>query len=214
MKSFYNLPNYIQWILAVVLILIGLGITMPFLVKPHGLLLIPLLIPIFNLFSVPIFRLLGVYKYLNPYVISTIQTDKEYDLHNVFTFDYLVNFKWSHRGTYVQKTLLASYFKALLTIIERIENKELSPEVKIVGRSYFFSDRTAERLGFKISDASFFYKLNSVIQIVELSALFSFSKGKLAIPKLWKVKKAEISGSDLLSKKEILEALVKKILKE
>ena len=160
----------------------------------------------------PFFRLIGYYKYLNPYVLSTIQNDQHYDLHNIFTFDYLVNFKWAHRGKYAQRTLLAHYFKALLTIIERIEKEDLSPEVNIVGHSYFFSNRTAERLGFIISDASFFWKFNSAVQFIELSYLYSFSQGKWAIPKFWEVKRAEIKGSDLVPKKELLEQLVDKIL--
>jgi len=162
----------------------GFGAMMPFLIKPYGILLLPIIAPIFNLLSVPFFRLIGYYKYLNPYVLSTVQTDKEYDLHNVFTFDYLVNFKWADRGKKVQKTLLGHYFKALLTIIEHIETGQLPPEVKIVGHSYFFSDRTAEKLGFTISK----------------------------MPKFWKVKRAEIIGSDLVKKKEYLEGLVKKLL--
>jgi len=185
---------------------------MPLLTKSYGLFLLPILAPFFNLISVPFFRLIGYYKYLNPYVLSTVQTDKQYDLHNIFTFDYLVNFKWSNRGKYAQRILLGHYFKALITIIERIENKQLSPEVKIVGHSYFFNNRTAEKLGFTISNASTFWIFNSAFQFIELTYLYSFSKGKLTIPKFWKVKRAEITGNDLVNKKEILEELIRKIL--
>ncbi|MEZ5056273.1 MAG: hypothetical protein R2879_04475 [Saprospiraceae bacterium] len=185
---------------------------MPLLMKPYGLLIVPTFAPIFNLVSVPFFRLIGYYKYLNPYVLSTVQTDKHYDLHNIFTFDYLVNFKWSDRGMYVQRTLMAHYFKALLTIIERIEKKELPPDVVIVGHSYFFNERTAERLGFAISRASSFWIINSVLQFIELTYLYSFSQGKWAIPKFWKVKRAEITGKDLLLKKDVLEELVKRTM--
>ena len=214
MKGYYELPILVQWIIAIILIVGGLGVIMPLMRKSYSLLLLPILAPYFNLVSVPFFRLIGFYKYLNPYVISTVQTDKHYDLHNVFTFDYLVNFRWSDRGKYVQKTLLGHYFKALLTIIERIEHNQLSPEVKIVGHSYFFNERTAEKLGFTISKASTFWVCNSLLQFIELSCLYSFSRGKWAMPKLWKVKRAEISGSDLVAKKEILEKLVSRILPE
>lgn len=214
MKQFYNLPKPIQWFIAILLFFGGVAASMPLLSKPYGLLLLPVLAPLLNLVSVPFLRLVGVYKYLNPYVISTVQTDKEYDLHNVFTFDYLVNFTWSDRGAYVQKTLLGHYFKALLTIIERIESGQLSPEVKVVGHSYFFNDRTAEKLGFTISKASVFWIVNSAMQFIELSYLYSFSKGKWAFPKFWKVKRAEIVGKDLVAKKERIEKLVGKLLAE
>lgn len=211
MKNYYNLPKAIQWIIAIGLLILGGVIIAPIITSPYGLLSIPFIAPFLNLVSVPICRLVGYYKYLNPYVLSTIQTDKHYDLHNIFTFDYLVNFKWSDRGRNVQKILLTSYFKALLTIIDRIENEGLSPDVLIVGHSYFFSNRTAEKLGFRVSKASFFWIFNSVIQFIELSLLYSFSKGKLALPKFWKVQRAEILGSELVKKKKTLEKLVDKL---
>lgn len=201
-----------QWVIAIILIVSGFSLILPILTKSYALFLLPILAPFLNLVSVPFFRLIGYYKYLNPYVISTVQTNKKYDLHNIFTFDYLVNFKWSDRGKRAQKILLGNYLKALITIIERIENNQLSPKVKIVGHSYFFNERTAKKLGFTISQASLFWKLNSILQFIELTYLYSFSQGKLVIPKFWKVKKAEIIGSDLVTKKELLEKLVIKIL--
>ena len=211
MRRFYDLPKFIQWIVAILLMIIGFGSMMPLIMKPYGLLLLPLLAPFLNLVSVPFFRLIGYFKYLTPLVISTVQTEEQYDLHNVFTFDYLVNFKWADRGKKVQKMLLQHYFKALLVIIERIESGHLPPEVNIVGHSYFFSDRTAKKLGFTISKASSFWVINSALQFIELSYLYSFSQGKWAMPKFWKVRRAEISGTDLLTKKEFLKGLVNRL---
>ena len=194
------------------MLVLGAGMMLFFLDISYGFLLLPLLVPFFNFASVPLLRLVGYYKYLNPYVISTVQTDEDYDLHNVFTFDYFVNFKWSDRGAYARRILLGHYFLALLTIIDRIENQQLSPHVKITGDSYFFNDRTAEKLGFTTSKASAFWVFNSVIQFLELTFLYSFSKGKWAVPKFWKVKRAEITGRDLVEKKDILNKLVRKTL--
>jgi hypothetical protein len=212
MSKFYDLPKIVQWTIAVVLFVVGFKILMPLLSMPYGLLLLPILAPFFNFITVPLFRLIGLYKYLNPYVLSTVQSNKKYDLHNVFTFDYLVNFTWGNRGKFAQKTLLCYYFKALITIIDRIENNELSPEVKIVGHSYFFNNRTAEKLGFKISKASTFWILNSVLQFIELTYLYSFSQGKWTLPRFWKVQRAEIAGKELVKKKEILGELVRRTM--
>ena len=212
MKNFYDWPKIVQWIIALFLIVLAFIFVMPMVELTYGWLLLPILAPFFNLLTVPFFRLISYFKYLNPYVLSTVQNDKKYDLHNVFTFDYLINFKWSQRGTYVQRTLLGHYFKALLTIIDRIESGQLSPDVKIVGNSYFFNDRTAEKLGFTVSKSSIFWIINSSIQFVELTYLYSFSQGKFAFPKFWKVRKAEIIGRDLVGKKQYLEGLVEKIL--
>ena len=211
MRKFYDLPKFIQWIIAIILMVVGTGAMLPLIASSYGLLVLPILAPFLNLVSVPLLRLIGFYKYLNPYVLSTVQTDKQYDLHNIFTFDYLVNFKWADRGRKAQKILLVHYFKALITIVERIETNQLSSEVVIVGHSYFFSNRTAKKLGFKVSNAGSFWVFNSALQFIELTYLYSFSQGTWAIPKFWKVKRAEIVGCDLVKKKEVLERLVDKM---
>ena len=212
MSGFYNLPKLVQWIISIILFVLGMGIMAPIMARPYGLLLLPIIAPILNLVTVPLMRLIGFYKYLNPYVISTVQTDEKYDLHNVFTFDYLVNFKWADRGKKAQKILLGHYFKALLTIIDRIENQQLSPNVTITGNSYFFSDRTADKLGFTVTKGSWFWIINSSLQFIELTYLYSFSQGKWSMPKFWKVKQAQIVGSDLVLKKELIQGLVKRLL--
>lgn len=205
MKQFYKLHIVWQWMISILLIIVGFIVMLPIILKPtYGLLFLPLLAPLLNLVSVPFLRLIGYYKYLNPYVVSTIQNNEEYDLHNIFTFDYLVNFSWEDRGKSAQLTLLLHYIKALLTIIERIENQELKSSVKVIGHSYFFNDKTAQKLGFSVYKASFFWKANSCLQFIELSYLYSFSQGKWAIPKFWDVKRAEITGYDLLQQKETL----------
>lgn len=213
MKNFYKLSKPVQWLIALTLLIGGLTICLPIVSKPYGLLILPLLAPFINLVTVPFFRLIRYYKYLNPYVLSCVQNDKEYDLHNIFSFDYLINFKWQDRGAHAQKVLLTNYIKALLTIIERIENHQLAPTVKIVGYSYFFNSRTAEKFGFTLSDASLFWKINSTLQFIELSYLYSFAKGKWAIPKFWQVKRAEIIGTDLVERKEQFERWVQRLEK-
>ncbi len=211
LKRFYSYPLSVQWAIALLLFVGGVGALAPLFLKPYGLLVLPLIAPLLNLVTVPFFRLIGYYKYLNPYVISTEQTDKTYDLHNVFTFDYLVNFTWADRGKPVQMTLLLHYFKALETIIQRIEKEELNSNVLIVGHSYFFNDRTAEKLGFKVKKAGAFWIFNSCLQFIELSYLYSFSQGRWAFPAFWKVKRAEIHGHDLVKKKLYIQNLITKL---
>jgi len=49
MSRFYNLPKFMQWIIAIMLLIIGTGVLMPLLIKPYALLLLPLLAPLLNL---------------------------------------------------------------------------------------------------------------------------------------------------------------------
>lgn len=211
LKGFYQYPLYVQWTFALVLFTGGVALLSPLFLNAYGLIILPFIAPLLNLITVPLFRLIGYYKYLNPYVISTEQSDKTYDLHNIFTFDYLVNFTWADRGKTVQKTLLLHYFKALETIIGRIGRDELSPNVLIVGHSYFFSSRTAEKLGFTVKKAGVFWVFNSCIQFIELSYLYAFSQGKWTFPEFWKVKRAEIHGHELVKKKTTIQELITRL---
>ncbi|MXV38673.1 hypothetical protein GO491_08315 [Flavobacteriaceae bacterium Ap0902] len=126
MNKLYQLPAYLQWMIAITSIVLGFGLMIPLMSQPYGILILPLIAPFLNLSSVHFLKLVGYYKYLNPFVISTVQTNHKYDLHNVFTYDYLINFQWKDRGRHAQKVLLGNYMRALLTIIERIENEKLS----------------------------------------------------------------------------------------
>ena len=73
--------------------------------------------------------------------------------------------------------------------------------------SYFFNDRTLLKLGFQIEKASLFYRINLLINGIDLFWMYSLSQGKLAIPTLWDAKKASIQGNQLVQSKPKLHAL-------
>jgi hypothetical protein len=83
--------------------------------------------------------------------------------------------------------------------------------VNIVGTSYFFSDRTAKKIGFELIDPSLFYRINLYANFLDLVWMYSLSQGKWAIPKVWKAKKVQITGQKLLENKGQLEALYDKL---
>ena len=170
-----------------------------------------LVVPVLSFGLIPLMRILGMCTYLSPMVLTFGKDVKDYQLHNVMSFDYFINFKWSERGRIAKKKMLSYYFEALLEIIRRIETGELPETVNIVGNSYFFNERTATKLGFELSKASIYRVINSLFSIVEISLLYSFTEGKLTIPKLWKVKKAAITGAELVLKKDLLLRYVDKL---
>lgn len=205
LKNFYALAWIVKFLILTPLLIAGFIPLFYVMDMNYGLMLIPIVIPFANFALIPFTRILGFATYLSPMVLTFGKDIKDYQLHNVQSFDYFVNFKWSERGRAAKRKLLRYYMEALLEIIRRIDTGELPESLVVVGNSYFFNERTTQKLGFTIGKANIYRILNSVISFVEISLLFSFTEGKLSLPKLWNVKKASITGTVLLEKKGVIE---------
>ena len=98
-----------------------------------------------------------------------------------------------------------------MKLIKFIEDKRIPTSVNIIGTSYFFNDRTLNTLGFQLEKATLFYRINLLINFIDLFWMYSLSKGKLAMPAVWDAKKATITGEALMAQKTKLESLYQKL---
>ena len=216
MDCFNSLPGFLQWLLAIVLLFIAcmsIFVVINAIQKSWwGLLLLPLSVTVFQFSSTPFLSLVGIYKFLSPMLLVNMPSDKKYELHNGTPFNYLLTMRKVPAGYPAQNKLLRYYVDGLLKIVESIEAKDLHPEVAIEGTSYFFSEQTAQRLGFSIQKPPIFWLLNAALNYVDLTWMYSYSKGRLCFPKLSKMKKAVVKGADLVSNKAYLLQL-KQLLK-
>jgi hypothetical protein len=103
------------------------------------------------------------------------------------------------------------HLEGLINIIKLIENNSIPNTVNILGTSYFFSERTLNKFGFELKNPSLFYRLNLLINFIDLTWMYSLSQGKFSIPKLWNAKKASITGTKLIENKMQLQELYDKI---
>lgn len=71
-----------------------------------------------------------------------------------------------------------------------------------MGTSYFFSECTLQKFGFELEKASLGYTFNLYLNIIDLSWMYSLSRASFQLPRLNKVKKAVISGDDLLKNRD------------
>jgi hypothetical protein len=215
MNDFYKLPKILQWLLALLLLVSGF---FPALVlielgyaHPIAYLLVIFYVPIGQFSFTPFFTLLGVYRYYSPMLLGYTPSDTQIDLHSGGSFDYLFVMRKYKSGIEMRNRLLLFQLEGLKKIIQLIEDKAVPESVNIVGTSYFFSNRTVQRIGFELIEPSLFYRINLFVNFLDLLWMYSLSQGKWAIPKVWQAKKVQISGQKLVENKAQLEALYDKL---
>jgi len=215
MNEFYKQPKLLQWVEAILLLVIGF---LPALViiekgnsQPLFYLLFLIYVPIGQFAFTPFFKLIGVYKYYSPMLLGYMANHHQIDLHSGGSFDYLFVMRKYRAGIEIKTKLLMYHIEGLIKIIQLIQNKSIPETVNIVGTSYFFNNRTLRKMGFEIVNPSLFYRLNLFINFIDLIWMYSLSQGKLSIPKIWNAKKASISGAKLVESKKVIDDLYEKM---
>ena len=167
-----------------------------------------IIVPIIQFLITPLFTLLNFYTYHSPMVVSFGNNKRFIDLHNGTSFDYLLEMSHIKPGIKWKNKMLHHYLNALLKIIHQIENKVLPSNITIRGSSYFVSQRSAEKLGFKVSQASLLEKLNITLNYVDLIWMYSLTNGKLTFPNLATITTVRTNGHELIKRKQkIIELL-------
>lgn len=217
MNKFYQRPLFIQWTVAILLMGIGLSLFAVTLMAfhPYGLfLLFPVVLPFIHFTLTPLFTLLGTYKYYTPLLLVYNPNDVKYDIHMGTSFDYLMVMRWKDRGLKARKKIWGHLLEGLIHIMDEIESGKLPDTLKIEGTSYFFSDKTAQRLGFTLEKPSLPYRFNLLINYIDLWWMYSFAQNRLAFPKVFNARKVVISGRDLVARKAQFEQLVNHLKRE
>ena len=215
MNDFYKQPKILVWIESILFLLVGLLLAILIIETGYSHPVIYtafiLYIPISQFLFTPFFRLTGMYTYYSPMLLGYMANDKQIDLHSGTSFDHLFVLSKYKSGNQLRNRLLIYHLEGLLQLISLIEDKRLPETVSIVGTSYFFNDRTLNKLGFQIESASLFYRINLFINFIDLFWMYSLSRGSFSIPNLWDAKKATIKGDNLVAQKTKLQGLYHKM---
>lgn len=211
MNDFYKQPKALVWTESLLFLLLGLLLAVSIIelgyTQPLYYLTFILYVPISQFLYTPISKLTGGYTYYSPMLLGYMVNEKQIDLHSGTSFDHLFVLRKCKPGIELRNRLLAYHLEGLLYLISQIENRHVPDTVTIVGTSYFFNDRTLQKLGFQIEKPSTFYRANLLINFIDLFWMYSLSQGTISIPKLWDAKKASIKGDMLVAQKANLEAL-------
>lgn len=215
MDKFYTQPLFLQWFLTLLLLIVGfypaLIIIEQTYEQPFFAFFFIIYVPIAQFSFTPFFRLIGVYTYYSPMLLGYMANDVQIDLHSGGSFDYLLVMRKYKSGVRMRKQLMIFHLEGLLTLVQGIEQGTIPESVSIIGTSYFFNERTIKKMGFETEAPTLFYRLNLFVNFIDLFWMYSLSKGKLAIPSVWKARKISISGSNLNNNKEFIASLHKKM---
>ncbi|OAQ38509.1 hypothetical protein A5893_13875 [Pedobacter psychrophilus] len=209
MNSFYKQSKIRQWIEATLLLLLGFWPAMVIIEKgyshPLFYLLLLIYVPVAQFAFTPFFKLTGVYNYYSPMLLGYMANHLQIDLHSGTSFDYLFVMRKYKPGFEIRNRLLMYYLEGLINLIQQIENKNIPEDVKIVGTSYFFKEKTLTKMGFEITKSSLFYRINLLVNFIDLIWMNSVSQGKLSIPAIWNAKTISITGIKLIENKKEVE---------
>ena len=211
MNDFYKQPKILVWVETILFVLIALWLGITIIEKgnaqPLFYLTFIIYVPISQFLLTPIYKLTAGYTYYSPMLLGYMANEKQIDLHSGTSFDHLFVLRKYKSGTPLRNRILLYHVEGLLNIIQLIEHKHIPGSVNIIGTSYFFNDRTLKSLGFQLEQPTLFYRINLLINFIDLFWMYSLSKGKLAIPAVWDAKKASIQGDLLVTQKAKLESL-------
>ena len=217
MRTFSKLNNTMQWAISIVffsaLILIGEWWISKVADQKALMLLIFILVPIIQFLITPLFTQIKLYRYYSPMVVTFGKNKRVLDLHNGTSFDYLFNMNKTKPGRAWKKRMLTYYLDALLSIIKEIEDGKISTDVTVRGSSYFLSERSARKLGFRSFNTSILEKINISLNYLDLLWMYSLSEGKIIFPDLRKISTVSIKGHELIERKSYIQNLISKLRK-
>jgi hypothetical protein len=216
MNNFYKQPKLLLWAEAILLMLIGFY---PAIIineagksQPLFYLLFLIYIPVLQFTITPISKLTGIYKYYSPMLLGYMANKNQIDIHSGSSFDYLFVMRKFKIGTEIRNQILLYHLEGVMNIISLIENDKIPSTVNIIGTSYFFNERTIAKLGFEMEKPSIFYRINLLVNVIDLIWMYSIAKGKFSIPKIWSAKKVKIAGSKLIENKGTIVGLHAKMV--
>ncbi len=218
--KYYGLHPILAWLLSILLAVAGFSIMAAvsrvdigwgFFGQMLGLFLVA---PLLMTLTTPILRVVGAFKYYSPLFLVFGESKTRIEIHSGPSIDYLLHLRGVRPGQELQRTVLAFYLQGLLNIADKVSEAEDPSAITIEGTSYFFSDRSVERMGFKVSPGGWFHRLNLLFSFLELFLLNSLSAGKMDIPNIFKVKKASMTGDRMLEHREYLQRLYDRMATE
>ena len=181
---------------------------------PASLLFFPVALSVFQFCLTPLLRWSGVYYYHSEMLKATLRTGRTWEIHGGTAWDYIHLFRLSESGAAATRRLLLLYLEGLLDIARLVESGAIPAETTVTGTSYFFSERSARRLGFRIEPAGPRLRAVLVLYYLDLVLLYSFARGRVAFPNVLRARRAAIRAADLAARRGEIESLIARLVRK
>ena len=188
---------------------------LPFLLLPKGVywllaavLLLPVIPVLESLLLTPLYRLSGRFVYYSNMLLLT-RSANGLELHAGTLFDYVSYLRWHERGPKAQFKVTRQLLQGLLALCDDIEQGKIAPGTAISATSYFFSNRTAAKLGFTADKVAPMQWLNLMLVAVSLALRLSLIKGRCSWPDLRQIRHIHTTAGHLLAQRATIMRLLK-----
>lgn len=223
MHSLSRLSRIAQWSIALLLGALYLLLIIPPIVSLAGrsifwfslmfLISLPFVAILESLLLTPLYSLAGRFRYHSPMLLST-RSGEELHLHVGTNFDYVTQLRWTDRGVHAQRTVLGHLLRGLIRICDEVEAGHLAPATAISATSYFFSDRSAQRLGFRTEPAAGLQLQNLLVSFLSIALRLSFTHGRLRWPDLRQARRIGTTAAELLARRPEIERMLAVVARE
>lgn len=188
---------------------------LPFLLLPKGMywlvaavLLLPVIPLLESLLLTPLYRLTGRFVYYSHTLFIT-RSVSGLQLHAGTLFDYVSLIRWHERGARAQRKLTEQLLQGLLALCDDIAQGNIAANTTISATSYFFSDRSAAKLGFSTAKTAPLERLNLMLAVLSLAARLSLTKGRFSWPDLRHIRHIHTTAEHLLAQRPTIVRLLK-----
>lgn len=135
-------------------------------------------------------------------MLLTIKWKKSmWEIHGGTIFDFFINTKWNYKGEKSQKMLMIQYLEGLIKLTDEIKKNNNRNSIELIGISYILGKNNARKIGFKIEPISLKRKVMFIFDYLSLTIMYSFTKGKIAFPNIFKAIKLKIGSDELIASK-------------
>jgi len=154
-------------------------------------------------FDTPSLKKTGGLTYHSLLFLSEKPKNGMIKVHGGTLFDYVFVIDKKNNGKQRTNFIIQQYLEGLLNLMEKHE-QDKSEHIKIRGTSYIINERTAQRIGFKVTEIEYLQKLILLFNFFNVLITYSIAKGKLSLPKINNTKTFETNLNDLAEKKEYI----------
>jgi hypothetical protein len=161
-----------------------------------------LFFPFGSFILAPFMRLDFFFRFHSDILCVMLPNKDVYELHLANHFD-LISFSRKIKNN-VKKRIICEVIDGLLDICHEIENKTLPESLKIRAVTYFINKRTFERLGFQTASVNPIKCLVFAFDYVGIFISNYFVTGRFKCINIFKVRKATITGKELMANKNKL----------